>query len=265
MVFAVESVVLAVGLFLGMQVGMEIGRRIWLRRARRDPENTRQGTGIVEGAVFGLLGLLVAFTFSGAASRYDARRVQIVDEANTIGTAWLRLDLLPADVRPPLRDAFREYLDLRIELFRRGLLDETTQAGLSRQAELQDVIWKRAQAGIAQDGRPQIATLVTPALNEMFDIATSRTMATQIHVPNIIVTLLLGLAFLSSILAGFAMATPTQRNWLHATGFAAIMSLTVMVTYDLEFPRRGFIRLDKADQPLLDLQKSLQNAEPTSN
>lgn len=261
MEFAVESLLLAGGLFLAMLVGMEAGRRIWLRRSLLDPEKSRQGTGIVEGAVFGLLGLLVAFTFSGAAGRYDARRVQIVDEANTIGTAWLRLDLLPADVQPPLRDSFREYLDLRIDLFRRGILDESARAGLARQAELQDVIWQLAQAGIAEDGRTHVATLVTPALNEMFDIATARTTATQMHVPNIILLLLCALAILCSILAGSAMAIPEGRNWLHMTGFAAMLSLTVLVTFDLEFPRRGFIRLDAADRPLLDLRETLKSPQ----
>jgi len=74
---------------------------------KEDPEGARAGAGAVEGSVFGLLGLLIAFTFSGAAFRFDARRQLAVEETNAIGTAYLRLDLLPADKQPALRDSFR--------------------------------------------------------------------------------------------------------------------------------------------------------------
>jgi hypothetical protein len=93
-----SSVVLltTLALFLGMLLLLETGRRLGVRRLASDPEGARAGTGTVEGAVFALLGLLVAFTFSGAASRFDQRRDLIVEETNDIGTAYLRLDLLPA-------------------------------------------------------------------------------------------------------------------------------------------------------------------------
>src|SRR5262245_57741494 len=91
------------GLFLGMLLLVEVGRRIGLRRIAVDINGAREGLGVVDGAVFGLLGLLVAFTFSGAAARFDLRRDLIVQETNAIGTAYLRLDLLPPAAQPPLR------------------------------------------------------------------------------------------------------------------------------------------------------------------
>ena len=80
------------GLFLGLLLMMEAGRRLGVRRLAADPEGARAGIGAVEGAVFALLGLLIAFTFSGAASRFDDRRHLVAEEANAIGTAWLRID-----------------------------------------------------------------------------------------------------------------------------------------------------------------------------
>ena len=73
----------------------------------------------MDGAVFAVLGLLIAFTFSGATARFDTRRQLIVEETNDIGTAYLRLAPLPADAQPPLRQAFRDYLAARIETYRR--------------------------------------------------------------------------------------------------------------------------------------------------
>jgi hypothetical protein len=105
------------GLFLGMLLFLEIGRRIAVRRMREDSGTAGEGVGAVDGAVFALLGLLIAFTFSGASSRFDTRRQLIVEETNDIGTAYLRLDLLPADLQPALRENFRRYLDARIEVY----------------------------------------------------------------------------------------------------------------------------------------------------
>ena len=93
----------ALGLFLGMLLLLEVGRRIGIRRLTIDPEGARTGVGAIEGAVFALLGLLIAFTFSGAASRLDTRRQLIVEEANAIGTAYLRLDLLKGQARERLK------------------------------------------------------------------------------------------------------------------------------------------------------------------
>jgi hypothetical protein len=90
----------ALGLFLGMLMVLEIGRRIGARRLAEDPKGAEAGVGTVEGAIFALLGLLIAFTFSGAASRFDTRRQLVIEETNDIGTAYLQLDLLPVDAQP---------------------------------------------------------------------------------------------------------------------------------------------------------------------
>jgi hypothetical protein len=119
---ALTVLVFTFGLFLGMLLFLEIGRRIAVRRMREDSGAAGEGVGAVDGAVFALLGLLIAFTFSGASSRFDTRRQLIVEETNDIGTAYLRLDLLPADLQPALRESFRRYLDARIEVYRK-LLD----------------------------------------------------------------------------------------------------------------------------------------------
>lgn len=92
-------------------ISMEVGRRFGRRRLAEDPEGARAGASAVESAVFALFGLLIAFTFTSAASRYETRRDSIVQHTNAIGTAWLRLDLLPAEVQLVLRKDFRLYLD----------------------------------------------------------------------------------------------------------------------------------------------------------
>ena len=114
--FATQSIfVVSAVLFLAMMGTIELGRWLGRRRRRLEPDAGEGGVGTVEGAVFALLGLLLAFTFSGAASRFDARRDLITQETNAIGTAYLRIDLLPADHQPALRRAFADYVAARLE------------------------------------------------------------------------------------------------------------------------------------------------------
>jgi hypothetical protein len=253
----IVALIFATGLFVGMILLLEMGRRLGRRRQGRDEEGARAGLGAVEGAVFALLGLLIAFTFSGAASRFDARRQLIVQEANATGTAWLRLDLLPSNAQPELRDLFRRYLDLRLAAYRKMPDIEAAREELSRANALQGEIWNKAVAACQESPNPLKAQLIPP-LNEMFDVATTRTMATRMHPPAIIFVMLGVLALTSSLLAGYAMAGGKTRSWIHVVGFALIMATTVYVILDLEFPRLGIIRIDPFDQVLVELRQSMK-------
>jgi hypothetical protein len=253
------AALLAIGLFIGILIFLEVGRRIGGQRLVRDPEGARAGTGAVEGAVFALVGLLIAFTFSGAASRFDVRRDLIVQETNAIGTAWLRLDLLPPSVQPAIRDNFRQYVDARLEVYRKLSDVEAAQVELAKATALQGNIWTQAVAAGQMDGAPPPATmLLLPALNEMIDITTTRTMATQMHPPIVIYGMLVGLALASALLAGYGMAGGQTRNWLHILGFATVIAVAVYVIIDLEFPRLGLIRVDVFDQALVELRASMK-------
>jgi hypothetical protein len=115
MKYSIYGVLLAVGLFAGMLLMLEAGRRMGLRRIAKGADVAAGAA--LNASVFGLLGLLVAFTFSGAASRFETRRQLIVDETNAIGTAYLRLDLMPASSQPALREKFKQYVDLRLAAY----------------------------------------------------------------------------------------------------------------------------------------------------
>jgi hypothetical protein len=251
--FALSAALLAVALFVVMLVLFELGRRFGLRRLAQD--STGAGAGVVDGAVFALLGLLIAFTFSGAASRFDERRKLIIEEANAIGTAYLRIDLLPAPAQADLRASFRNYLDARLAAYR-ALPDlAAAHAGLARAAALQQEIWAKAVAASAGSQAPTM--LLLPALNQMIDITTTRTMAAYIHPPAVIFGLLFALALLGALLAGYAMAA-RARNWIHTAAFAFTLAGAVYVILDIEYPRVGLIRVDAFDEALVELRKSMQ-------
>jgi hypothetical protein len=145
-----HALLAAVLSFIGMLILQEVGRRVGHRSMARDPEGARAGVGAVDGAVFALLGRLVAFTFSGAASRFDARRQLVVEGANAIGTAYLRIDVLPPDLRPALRDKFRLYVDARLGAYQELPDIAAAKEGLARAAVLQG----STGPGSATDVRP---------------------------------------------------------------------------------------------------------------
>jgi hypothetical protein len=246
------------GLFLGMLLFLEIGRRIAIRRQKEDSGTAGEGIGAVDGAVFALLGLLIAFTFSGASSRFDTRRQLIVEETNSIGTAYLRLDLLPADAQSALRESFRRYLDARIEVYRKLPDVAAAKAHLAKADELQKQIWRQAVAASRAEGAlPAASILLLPALNAMIDITTTRTMATLMHPPAIVFVMLFALALAASLLAGYGMTGSKVRSRFHMLGFALVMAFAVYVILDIEYPRLGLIRVDAFDQALVDLRQSM--------
>jgi hypothetical protein len=251
---------LALALFVGILIALRLGRLVGERSLRKYGAAGMPGIGSLETAVFALLGLLIAFTFSGALARFDVRRAQVVDEANAIGTAWLRVDLLPASAQPKMRETFKAYVDSRIATYDK--IDEDIAAAkkeLARSVQLQNELWAQAIAALKQpDARPNADMLVLPALNSMFDITTVRTVATRIHPPIIIYWMLIGCALAAAILAGYQATAEKGYSWVHKVGFAAIIALTIYVVLDMEYPRRGVIRIDAIDEVLVNVRAGMK-------
>ena len=246
-------------MFVSMMLFMEIGRRIGIAGIAREPDGQSKGIGSSEGAIFGLLGLVLAFTFSGAAGRFEDRRHLITEEANNIGTAWLRIDLLPVEAQPGMRDRFRRYLDARLDTYKL-VQDETARnLKIAESVSLQEEIWKTAVDNMQKPGAAGSAPMLLPqALNAMIDITTTRTVASRAHPPLVIFLLLPVLMLIGAMLVGFGMAANKQRQWLHMAAFAAVMSLVVYMIIDIEFPRLGLIRVDAADLVLIELRQSMK-------
>jgi hypothetical protein len=249
----------AVALFIGIMLAIASGRWIGRRHVARYGTHTLDSVVSLETAVFALLGLLIAFTFSGALTRFDLRRAQIVDEANAIGTAYLRIELLPGAAQAPLRAAFRDYVDARLATYRKLPDVEAARRELARSQELQWEIWNQAIAAVQmQNVRPGTEILIMPALNQVFDIATVRVFATQMHPPLIIYAMLFALALASAFLVGYQTAFEKGYDVVHQVGFAAIVAFTLYVILDIEYPRAGWIRLDAIDEALVNVRAGMK-------
>jgi len=246
-------------LLIGMLLLLEVGRRLGVRRRPKETEGERGGLGTVEGAVFALFGLMVAFTFSGAASRFNEKRMLIAEEVNCIETAYLRLHLVSHQAQPALQELFRHYVDSRLETYRRLPDMVAAEMEMANSKKIQEEVWTEAVAATRlPDSHPSSGLLLLPALNNMIDISTTRTLALQLHPPRIVYALLFGLGLICSLLAGFRMSSGQNRSWLHILGFTVLTVIIVYVMLDVEYPRAGLIRLESADQSLVNLREHMK-------
>lgn len=247
-----------VALPFGMYGFAVLGHRTGRRRLAATPEPKELSTNAVDAAVLSLLGLLTAFTFSSAYSRYDHRRSLIVDEANAIGTAYLRLELLPAVSQPAMRDLFREYTASRIEMWESLTDPESAVQVYAKTVEVQERIWSSAVAATEGETSGDARKLLLPALNEMIDITTTRLIAVQAHPPLIIFALLFIISLAAAWLVGFGMSNTQHPSYWHIAGFACMAALAFYVIIDIEYPRYGLVTLDHPHELFGELIESME-------
>jgi len=249
----------AILLLVGMLIMLEVGRRLGIARRGRETEGERGSLGTIEGAVFALFGLLMAFTFSSAANRFNEKRMFIVEEVNAIESAYLRVEMVPHDDQVQLRDLFRRYMDSRIETYRRLPNMEAAMEEVARSHAIRDEIWTHAEAATRlTEAHVDAGKLLLPAINEMIDRANIRTMAWQLHPPAIIYALLYCLGVICSVLAGYRMSIGQKRSWLHILGFTVMTVVIVYVVLDIEFPRSGLINLAESEHVMVELRESMK-------
>ena len=242
---------------VGMSLFLYAGRRIGKRQLARNRHGGPAGTSAVQAATSGLLALLLAFTVAGAAERFDVRRRPIVDEANAIGTAYLRLDLLSESTRHALQQQFRTYLDSRIETFLKMPDLPAARLELARSHALQRDIWRAAVAASRAEPSLTPSLLLLPALNQMIDLTTTRTYAKELHPPTTIFEMLVLVLLASALYTGHAMAKGNSHSLIHIVGFLLLNVFVLGVTFDLEYPRVGFIREESFDWALVDLRGTM--------
>jgi len=257
MSFVVLNLVLTILLSIGILVAYRMGKATGQRRLAADPEHARDGLGVFEGVVFALLGLVIAFSFNGAGERFMARRAQVGDEINKIGTAYLRIDVLPDSTQPAMRDAFRRYVTARREAAR-AIPDETrVRAKLAEARGVQDEIWRLAIAATSGGTASPTSLVFLNPLNEMLDAQTDAEVAMMQHPPFAIEGVLVALMLLAAFFAGEATAHVRRPSRIHVLGLAFLLAAMFFLIRDLERPFAGLIRVDDVRQMTDDLERSM--------
>jgi len=266
MIFALFALAIAAVFFASSLILLNYGRHLGLRYLRQQNEAANMaGLTTVEGAVFALIGLLLAFTISGALQRFDERRQLVVQEANAASTAYDRLGLFEGDVGRNLQTKLKVYVEARIDLYRmphdfslwrRSELFSNEQQ--EKTVDLKNKVWDAAVAACPQASFRPACSQALPALTSLFEVARLRLGASEKHPPQIVYVMLFGLGLGGSLLAGFGMAAATARSWIHMLIFAATLTVTLYAVTDMEYPRLGLIRIEDFDHFLVDAHRQMQ-------
>jgi hypothetical protein len=219
----------------------EVGRWLGRRAAKRGEDSVST----LEGAILGLLALMIGFTFAMALSRFEARRDAVLIEANAIGTTALRARLLPAPHNAEALKLLREYVQLRLDITRRPPSPAEFGAMVARSNAIQEALWRQAKAVAAQDNAMVPTGLFIQSLNEMIDDQEKRLTAVRNRLPVVILFALYGVAAVAIGFAGYTSGLQARHSRLPVWLVGILVAAMVILIQDLDRPGAGFIRVSQ--------------------
>jgi hypothetical protein len=232
-------------------LSVEVGYRVGRYRGRLGEEKETP-VGEMVAATLGLLAFILAFTFGLAATRYDARRQVLLDEANAVGTTYLRAGMLP-EGREEIRGLLRDYVDVRLEAIKPGKLE----AGIRKSEEIQNRVWEIAVRNAEDNPNSIVVGLFVQSLNDMIDLHAKRlTASVRNRVPGPIWAALYGISILSFAAMGYHSGLTGTNRSLVIIAVAVTFSAVIGLIADLDRPQEGILKVSQ--QALVDLRRSMK-------
>jgi hypothetical protein len=243
---------LFISILVVVLLSVEFGYRLGKYRRSRREEEKEAPVGTMVGATLGLLAFVLAFTFGLAAARFDTRRQVLLDEANAIGTTYLRAGMLP-DRGEQIRGLLRDYVAARLEAVQSGNIAE----GIRRSENIQQHVWTEAETVAQKNPNSIVVGLFIQSLNETIDLHAKRVQAgVRSRIPGAIWVGLFTVAILSSIAMGYLEGLSGTRRSLAVLAVAIAFSVVIELIADLDRPQEGVLRVSQ--QALIDLQRSMR-------
>ena len=228
----------------------------YLTKAGGEKDHSQEG--YLLGSTLGFLALLMAFSFGMSLNRYEERRHLVIQEANAIGTAYLRAQLLDEPFRARLRSLLPQYVDNRIAL------GTGAHSGLAGQLQLNDRlltdIWGTVTAARDSAAAHGISTPILMSYNEVIDLDTERKVARQLRLPAALLLLLFGFLIITSAVLGYVLEE--RRAKIGAFVLFFLLSLYVGMIADLSRPVGGFV--EESQEPMVMLQGALRAQPPAA-
>jgi len=243
-------------ILLVVLLSVEFGYRLGKYRRSRREEEKEAPLGTMVGATLGLFAFILAFTFGLAANRFDTRRQLLLDEANAIGTTYLRAGMLP-ERGQQIRDLLRDYVGARLEAVQRGKLAE----GIRRSENIQQQVWTEAETVGNRNSNSIVVGLFVQSLNQMIDLHAARMQAgLRSRIPGAIWLGLFAVAALSLATMGYHAGLSGTRRSLAIVAVAVTFAVVIELIADLDRPQQGILRVSQ--QALLDVQRSMNAPAP---
>ena len=245
--------VLTMSIFMGAVEAGAVLAGISLRQKVKEPEAP---LGSLVGAVLGLLAFILAFTFGMTASRFDARKQLVLEEANAIGTTYLRAELLPQTKGLEVRRLLRDYADVRLDATVANVPETLTKS-----EEIHGHLWAQAKLLVAEDMDSEIRSLFIASLNELIDLHQSRvTIGMQYRIPATVWLAVYLLSVLSMLAVGYQVGMSGMRRMRGTPVLAASFALVILMIADIDRPGEGLMRVSQ--QPIADVQQMMLRNSP---
>ncbi len=254
--FSTPSYIIAILLLFFILLIYILGTIAGYHQKMKNPEAKADGIGPLESALLGLFALLLSFTFSQTASRYDKRINLAVSEANDIGTVILRTDLYPDSIRTALRNDLKLFVEARIAYNNAGYNKQRIDKSIAEAEEISGRIWQTATNAFKATNLVMPHSIMLPALNNMVDVVTSREAGRTARVPDLIMWLLISLNLLGSFTIGYSKNVK-KRDWIILIIYAVMTVATIFTILDLDRPSRGIITTKEWSDKIADLKKML--------
>lgn len=244
--------VIYLGITLLMLAFCEVGFRLGVRERTQRDEDAPVSLAPIVGGLLGMLGLLLAFTFSMAASQHELRKQNVLSEANAVGTAYLRADLLDKQYGSEVKSLLREYVNIRLEAISAGNLSDA----LARSAEIHELLWDHVSS--ASVATPSINTsLVIQSINEVIDLNQKRvTAALHLRIPVSVWIALTAITALTMLTMGIQIGVAGKRRLASVIPLSLAFAVLVTLVVDLNRPQNGLITVGQ--HAIVDLQKSME-------
>ncbi|WP_372858579.1 hypothetical protein [Pseudoalteromonas sp.] len=242
-----SSVAIVVSLFVTIIFCNELGFRAGRYIQSRTDSDVKALTGSIQGSILGLLALLLGFTFSMSMQRYDNRSMAMIDEVNSIGTAVLRIELLPNEYKQPVRDLFYDYLELRVAIGQVDLTKYQQRSDYNNKIiNIQAELWALAVEATNVDPRAVTTGAFVKSLNDVIDSQGKRNALLQMHVPEVVLMLLFVVFISSGGMMGYSAGLSGQRIIAPVVLVSLLITLIVFIIIDLDRPKRGMIQINQA-------------------
>jgi hypothetical protein len=250
-----DALVFLVVLFVAVEAGFRFGLRH--HHAKSAAEKTTRGD-VTLGSMLALLGLMLAFTYAFTLSRADERKRSVIEEANAIGTAFLKADFLPEPGRSELRGRLLDYARTRV-VTRELVKDPIARAKfIARTTEAQAQLWPATKRALDGKALGPFEASMVQAVNDVLDAHTRRVTAALDHMPEVVSILLLLIAALSLAVAANNAGLAGRMNRWRMGGFTLILAALMLMILDFDRPQVGFIMLD--ERPVSALVDDMESA-----
>jgi len=235
----------AVFILFFYEVGYQIGKYL-------QPHYRKNGEGLMVTSILTMLAFVLAFTFSMAAARFDKRKEVVVNEANAIGTAYLRADLLAQPHREKVKRFLREYVDTRLQ----GIEKTKRKAAIARSLELHKLLWSEVTAA-AKENPSMLSALLIQSTNEIIDLHEKRiTAALRNRIPGSIWLMLYAITALAMLTMGSQAGLTKMRRMIQTVPMVLAFSALITLVVDLDRTDLGLARVSQ--QAMFNLQSSMK-------